>query len=153
MQKTYLPDLSFQSRNWRFRTVRPPFLLLFVPCAEVQKPVFVTYLRPDCFLFRFLPTRRAMLFAVSSVCPFSAFSAIRGLRQNMAGGSETALRQVFRGETVFYGGFRKHSPKPPEQCYGSSGVLLRRSWSIATAAPEKPYGPSAKRLEGPCGMA
>lgn len=70
MQKTYLPDLSFQSRNWRFRTVRPPFLLLFVPCAEVQKLVFVTYLRPGCFLFRFLPTRRAMLFAVSSVCPF-----------------------------------------------------------------------------------
>lgn len=64
-----------------------------------------------------------------------------------------ALRQVFRGEAVFYGGFRKLSPKPLEQCYGSSGVLLRRPWSNATAAPEKPYGPSAKRPEGPCGMA
>lgn len=70
MQKTYLPDLSFQSRNWRFRTVRPPFLLSFVPCAEVQKPVSVAFLRPDCFLFSLLPTRRAMLFAVSSVCLF-----------------------------------------------------------------------------------
>ena len=59
-----------------------------------------------------------------------------------------ALHQVFRGETVFYGGFRKLSPKPPEQCYGSSGVLLRLSWSNATAAPEKPYGPSAKRPKG-----
>ena len=56
-----------------------------------------------------------------------------------------ALHQVFRGEAVFYGGFRKLSPKPPEQCYGSSGVLLRRPWSNATAAPEKTYGPSAKR--------
>jgi len=85
--------------------------------------------------------------------PFSAFSSISGLRQNIAGGSETALRQAFIGETVFYGGFRKHSPKPLEQCYGSSGVLLRRPWSNATAAPEKPYGPSAKRPEEPCGMA
>ena len=82
--------------------------------------------------------------------PFSAFSALSGLRRNIAGGSETTLRQVFRGEAVFYGGFRKLSPKPLEQCYGSSGVLLRRSWSNATAAPEKPYGPSAKRTEGPC---
>ena len=64
-----------------------------------------------------------------------------------------ALHQVFRGETVFYGGFRKLSPKPLEQCYGSSGVRLRLLWSIATAAPEKPYGPSAKRPEEPCGMA
>ena len=64
-------------------------------------------------------------------------------------GSASSLYRL----TIFYGGFRKHSPKPPEQCYSSSGVLLRRPWSIATAAPEKPYGPSAKRPEGPRGMA
>ena len=152
-QKTYLPDLSFQSRNWPSSTVRPPFFLLFVPCAEVQKPVFVTFLRPGCFHFFASDHSPSDAFRRLFRMPFSAFSAISGLRQDIACGSETALRQVFRDETVFYGGFRKHSPKPLEQCYGSSGVLLRRSWSNATAAPEKPYGPSAKRPEGPCGMA
>ena len=153
MQKTYLPDLSFQSRNWRFRTVRPPFLLLFVPCAEVQKLVFVTYLRPDCFHFFASAHSPDDAFRRPFRMPFSAFSAISGLRWNIAGGSETALRQVFIGKAVFYGGIRKLSPKPLEQCYSSSGVLLRLSWSNATAAPEKPYGPSAKRPEGPRGMA
>ena len=152
MQKTYLPDLSFQSRNWRFRTVRPPFLLLFVPCAEVQKPVFVTYLRPDCFLFRFCPLAERCF---SPSLPYALFSLLSPQRSSaeyswqLRNGSASSLYRLM----VFYGGFRKHSPKPLEQCYGSSGVLLRRSWSNATAAPEKPYGPSAKRPEGPRGMA
>gem|GEM_PF-4421357 len=152
MQKTYLPDLSFQSRNWRFRTVRPPFLLSFIPCTEVQKPVFVTYLRPDCFLFSLLPTRRAMLLPSLRYALFSLLSHQRssvGYSLRLGNGSASSLYRL----TIFYGGFRKLSPKPLEQCYGSSGVLLRRSWSNATAAPEKPYGPSAKRQEGPCGMA
>lgn len=153
MQKTYLPDLSFQSRNWRFRTVRPPFLLSFVPCAEVQKPVFVTYLRPDCFHFFGSAHSPSDAFRRLFRMPFSAFSALSGLRQDIAGSSEMALHQAFIRRTIFYGGFRKHSPKPLEQCYSSSGVLLRRPWSIATAAPEKPYGPSAKRPEEPRGMA
>lgn len=152
MQKTYLPDLLFQSRNWRFRTVRPPFLLLFVPCAEVQKPVSVAFLRPDCFLFRFCPLAGRCF---SPFLPYALFSLLSHQRSSVeygwwfGSGSASSLYRL----TIFYGGFRKLSPKPPEQCYSSSGVLLRRPWSNATAAPEKPYGPSAKRPEGPCGMA
>ena len=97
MQKTYLPDLLFQSRNWRSRTVRPPFLLLFVPCAEVQKLVFVTYLRPDCFHFFGSAHSPSDAFRRLFRMPFSAFLALSGLRWNIAGGSEVALHQVFIG--------------------------------------------------------
>lgn len=121
MQKTYVSDLLFQSRNWRFRTVRPPFLLLFVPCAEVQKPVFVTYLRPDCF--HFFASAHSPSDAFLSPCrmPFSAFSALRGLRQNIAGGSEVALHQAFILRTIFT---------------EASVNILQSLWSNATAALE-----------------
>ncbi len=121
MQKTYLPDLSFQSRNWRSRTVRPPFLLLFVPCAEVQKPVFVTYLRPDCFHFFASAHSPSDAFRRPFGMPFSAFSVLSGLRWNIAGSSETALHQVFRGETFFT---------------EASVNFLQSLWSNATGALE-----------------
>ena len=120
MQKTYLPDLSFQSRNWRFRTVRPPFLLLFVPCAEVQKPVFVTYLRPDCFLFRFCPLAERCF---SPSLPYALFSLLSHQRSSveyslrLGNGSASSLYRL----TIFT---------------EASVNILQSLWSNATAALE-----------------
>lgn len=153
MQKTYLPDLSFQSRNWRFRTVRPPFLLLFVPCAEVQKPVFVTYLRPDCFLFRFLPTRRAMLFAVPSVClfqpsqPSEVFGRIWLVARKWLCIKPLEAKWFFTEASVnFLQSLWSNATAALEYCSDGLGALLQQPRRNLT-------GPSAKRPEGPRGMA
>ena len=133
MQKTYLPDLSFQSRNWRFRTVRPPFLLLFVPCAEVRKPVSVAFLCPGCFLFRFLPTRRAMLFAVPSVCPFQpsqppvVFGRIwLEVRKQLCVKSLEVKRFFTEASVNFLQSLRSNATAALEYCSDGLGALLQQ---------------------------